>query len=51
MEDSPAAARPEDAESVVVGVEQHLVGLLRISAENEGAAVGELDVSDRLSSS
>ena len=29
-----------------MGVEQHLVGLLRIGAENEGAAVGELDVSD-----
>jgi hypothetical protein len=29
-----------------VGVEQHLVGLLRIGAENEGAAIGELDVSD-----
>jgi hypothetical protein len=29
-----------------MGVEQHLMGLLGISAENEGAAVGELDVSD-----
>ena len=29
-----------------MGVEQHLVGLLRIGAENEGAAVGELEVSD-----
>jgi hypothetical protein len=29
-----------------MGVEQHLVGLLPIGAENEGAAVGELDVSD-----
>jgi hypothetical protein len=31
---------------VIVGVEQHLVGLLRIGAENEGAAVTELEVSD-----
>ena len=29
-----------------MGVEQHLVGLLRIGAENEGAAVGELEVGD-----
>ena len=29
-----------------MGVEQHLVGLLRVGAENEGAAVGKLDVSD-----
>ena len=27
-------------------VEQHLVGLLRIGPENEGAAMGELEVSD-----
>jgi hypothetical protein len=31
---------------VVVGVEQHLVGLLRVGPENEGAAVGELEVRD-----
>ena len=31
---------------MVVGVEQHLMGLLRIGPENEGAAVGELEVSD-----
>ena len=31
---------------MVVGVEQHLVGLLRIGPENEGAAVAELEVSD-----
>ena len=37
---------PKHAEGVVVGVEQHLVGLLRIGAENEGAAVGELEVGD-----
>ncbi len=36
----------QHAEGVVMGVEQHLMGLLRIGAENEGAAVGELDVSD-----
>jgi len=28
-----------------MGVEQHLVGLLRVGPENEGAAVGKLDVS------
>jgi hypothetical protein len=27
-------------------VEQHLVGLLRVGAENEDAAIGELEVSD-----
>jgi hypothetical protein len=31
---------------VVVGVEQHLVGLLRIGPQNEGSAVGELEVGD-----
>ena len=36
----------QNAEGVVVGVEQHLMGLLRISPENEGAAVGELEVGD-----
>ena len=36
----------QHAEGVVMGVEQHLVGLLRIGAENEGAAVGELEVGD-----
>ncbi len=44
--DAPPWHAPQDAEGVVVGVEQHLVGLLRIGAENEGAAVGELEVSD-----
>ena len=29
-----------------MGVEQHLMGLLRIGPENEGAAIGELEVSD-----
>jgi len=29
-----------------MGVEQHLVGLLRVGPENESAAVGELEVSD-----
>src|SRR3984885_15271319 len=43
---APPRHAPQDAEGVVVGVEQHLVGLLRKGAENEGAAVGELDVSD-----
>jgi hypothetical protein len=31
---------------VVVGVEQHLVGLLRVGTENEGAAAGQFEVSD-----
>ena len=29
-----------------MGVEQHLVGLLQVGPENEGAAVGELEVGD-----
>ena len=29
-----------------MGVEQHLVGLLRIGSENEGAAIAELEVGD-----
>ena len=29
-----------------MGVEQHLMGLLRIGAQDEGAAAGELDVGD-----
>jgi hypothetical protein len=36
----------QHAEGVIVGVEQHLVGLLRIGSEKEGAAVGELEVGD-----
>ena len=36
----------QHTEGVVVGVEQHLMRLLRIGAQNEGAAVGELDVRD-----
>ena len=36
----------QHAEGVIVRVEQHLVGLLRIGAEEKGAAVGELEVSD-----
>src|SRR6202142_2465332 len=44
--DAPPRYAPQDAESVVVGVEQHLMGLLGIGAENEGAAVGKLEVSD-----
>src|SRR5271157_4567864 len=43
--DAPPRHAPQDAEGVVVGVEQHLVGLLGIGAQNEGAAVGELAVS------
>src|ERR1700683_996037 len=37
---APPRHAPQDAEGVVMGVEQHLVGLLRIGAENEGAAGG-----------
>ena len=44
--DAPPRHAAQHAEGVVVGVEQHLVGLLRIGAENEGAAVGELEVGD-----
>ena len=36
----------QHAEGVVVGVEQHLMRLLRVGPENEGATVGELDVGD-----
>ena len=44
--DSAPRHAAQHAEGVVMGVEQHLVGLLRIGPENEGAAVGELEVSD-----
>src|SRR5450432_3200658 len=37
--DAPTRHAAQHAERVIVGVEQHLVGLLRIGAENEGAAV------------
>ena len=43
---APPRHAAQDAEGVVMGVEQHLMGLLRIGPENEGAAVGELEVSD-----
>ena len=36
----------QHAEGVIMGVEQHLVGLLRVGPEHEGAAVGELEVGD-----
>ena len=36
----------QHAEGVVMGVEQHLVGLLRVGPEREGAAIGELEVGD-----
>jgi hypothetical protein len=36
----------QHTKGVVVGVEQHLMGLLRIGAQNEGAAIAELDVRD-----
>jgi hypothetical protein len=36
----------QHTEGMVVGVEQHLVGLLRVGPEREGAAVGELEVGD-----
>ena len=44
--DSAPRHAAQHAEGVVMGVEQHLVGLLRIGPENEGAAVGELEVGD-----
>jgi hypothetical protein len=39
---APPRHAAQDAEGVVMGVEQHLVGLLRIGAENEGAAIAGL---------
>ena len=36
----------QHAEGVVMGVEQHLVGLLRVGPEEEGAAAGQFEVSD-----
>jgi hypothetical protein len=36
----------EDVDGVVVGIKQHLMGLLRVSPEHEGAALGELEVGD-----
>src|SRR5580693_2653290 len=44
--DAPPRHATQNAEGVVMGVEQHLVGLLEIGPENEGAAVGELEVGD-----
>ena len=44
--DAPPRHTTQNAEGVVMGVEQHLVGLLEIGPENEGAAVGELEVGD-----
>src|SRR5450755_4803121 len=36
----------QHAEGVVMGVEQHLMGLLRVGPEKEGAAAGQFEVSD-----
>jgi hypothetical protein len=36
----------QHAEGVIMRVEQHLMCLLRIGPENEGAAVAELEVGD-----
>src|SRR5271156_4517293 len=44
--DAPPRHAAQDTKSVVMGVKQHLMGLLRIGPENEGAAIGELEVSD-----
>src|ERR1700676_5788544 len=44
--DSAPRHAAQHAEGVVMGVKQHLVGLLWIGPENEGAAVRELEVSD-----
>ena len=38
--DAPPRHAAEHAEGVIMRVEQHLVGLLRIGPENEGAAMG-----------
>src|SRR5258708_37195313 len=38
-----AAQHPE---SVGMGIEKHLVGLLRVGPEEEGAAAGQVEVSD-----
>jgi len=40
--DSAPRHAAQHAEGVVISVEQHLVGLLRIGPQNEGAAVREL---------
>ena len=46
VEDAPPRHAAEHPEGVVMGVKQHLMGLLRIGPENEGAAIGELEVGD-----
>jgi hypothetical protein len=43
---APPRHAAQDAESVVMGVEQHLMGLLRVGPEEEGAAAGQFEVSD-----
>ena len=37
----------EDAKGVIMGVEQHLVGLLEIGPQGEGATVGQLELGDQ----
>ena len=44
--DAPLRDAAQDLEGVVVGVKQHLMGLLQIGPQDEGAAVGELEVGD-----
>jgi hypothetical protein len=41
---APPRHAAQHAEGMIMRVEQHLVGLLRIGAKNEGAAIGELEV-------
>ena len=43
---APPRHAAQDAESVVMGVEQHRMGLLRVGPEEEGAAAGQFEVSD-----
>jgi hypothetical protein len=42
----PPRHAAQHVEGVITRVEQHLMGLLRIGPENEGAAVGELEAGD-----
>ena len=44
--DAPPRHAAQHPESVVVGVEQHLVSLQQVGSQREGTAVGQLDVGD-----
>ena len=45
VDPSPGNAT-QHAEGVVMGIEQHLMGLLRVSPEEKSAAAGQFEVSD-----